>query len=452
MTSLIRLCAILMMALVLPAEAQKAKKPKEIKPGMNFFSIEQDIQMGKEYAAQVEKHNPPINDPKLQAFADSMLRRLTASKYAGQFPYTIKVIYDDSINAFALPGGPMYLHTGLIKAADNEAQIAGVLAHEISHVALRHGTNQASKSQIFQLPALLAGAAGGGLIGSLAQAGIGLGANSVLMKFSRGAESDADINGTRMMADVGYDPVQMAKFFEKLEAEAGNQSGLSAFFSSHPNPGDRVKRVEEELSFIPRKDFDLGDQRRFDEIKAYVKGLKAPVKPAAPAAGAGPSGSLSLPQQPPAAGRKTFRGAGFEMSHPENWVSGMDQKSGSGIIGPRESIEPNSGAVALGVLTGTFKPQRARDLASATEELVNGIVQSNQGMRVMNKAQQIQVSGRDAYMVMLQGQSPLGGAERDVVVAMNANNVLQYFVFVAPEASFSQYESLFQEMLRSVRF
>jgi hypothetical protein len=422
---------------------------------MNFFSVEQDIQLGREYAAQIEKEKPPLDDPRLNAFANKMLKRLTQSRHAGDFPYTIKVIYDDSINAFALPGGPMYLHTGLIKAADNEAQVAGVLAHEISHVVLRHGTNQASKAQMFGLGAALGGGMlGGGLAGQLAQLGIGLGANSVLLKYSRGAETDADINGTRMMADVGYEPTQMARFFEKLEKEGGRQSGIEEFFSSHPNPGNRVKRVQEEIGFLTPKQYDLGDQREFEQIRAYLGTLKAPARPAGPAgggAGAGGGGRLSLPSQAPSTSFKTFRGNGFEIGYPENWVAGTSQQGG-GVIAPRESVDAQSGAIALGTMFGTYQPQRARDLPSATEELVNSILQGNPGMRVAGRAERIQVSGRDAYLVMLDGNSPLGGTERDVLVSTVNGRVLQYFVFVAPQAQFASYEPVFQNMLRSVRF
>jgi len=128
---------------------------KEPKPGMNLFSKEQDIQLGIETAAEIEKQYEVIKDPGLQRYIDNVGQKLTRSKRASEFPYTFTVVSDDSINAFALPGGPMFIHTGLIKAAENEAQLAGVMSHEISHVALRHGTNQASKANLIKLPAVL---------------------------------------------------------------------------------------------------------------------------------------------------------------------------------------------------------------------------------------------------------------------------------------------------------
>ena len=131
---------------------------KEFKPGFNLFSKDQDIQLGKESAAQVEQQMEVVKDPRLQAFIDRIGKRLAAQPQAGGFPYTFKVVNDPSINAFALPGGPTFVNSGLIAAADNEDQLAAVMAHEISHVSLRHGTNQATKANFVQLPAMLAGA------------------------------------------------------------------------------------------------------------------------------------------------------------------------------------------------------------------------------------------------------------------------------------------------------
>jgi predicted Zn-dependent protease len=250
---------------------------REPRPGINLFTREQDIQLGKEGAAEIEKQFELVNDAELQRYIDGIGRRLTQSKRAGDFPYTFKVVSDESINAFALPGGPMFIHTGLIKAADNEAQLAGVMAHEISHVALRHGTNQASKANMIQLPALLGGQlAGGGILGSIAQAGIGLGANSVLLSFSRGAETQADTNGTLILADAGYNPIEMARFFEKLGGDGDGQSRVAQFFSSHPNPGNRMKSVQTLVGQLPAKSFTDGDPDAFTAAKDRVLRLPAP--------------------------------------------------------------------------------------------------------------------------------------------------------------------------------
>lgn len=245
---------------------------KKLRPGFNLFSKEQDIQLGKESAAEVEKKMKVLDSPELQTYIATVGKKLTSSADAGEFPYSFKVVVDKSINAFALPGGPMYIHTGLIAAADNESQMAGVMAHEVSHVALRHGTNQASKQQMLQLPAMLAGqvTGSGGLLGTLSQLGINLGANSVLLKFSRGAETEADLLGTRLMHGAGYNPAELANFFRKLEAESGNQNKLvEMFMSSHPNPGNRVQAVQKEAKSLPVRTYS-GETGKFRSMQALV--------------------------------------------------------------------------------------------------------------------------------------------------------------------------------------
>jgi predicted Zn-dependent protease len=161
-----------------------------LRPGYNVYSPDQDIQIGKEAAAEVRQQVDIVDNRALQEWVDRIGERLTARPEAEKYPYDFTLINDDSINAFALPGGPIFVHSGLIDAADNEAEFAGVMAHEISHVALRHGTSQASKANMIQLPAVLAGAVIGqdSALAQLGQLGLGLGVNSVFMKYSREAE------------------------------------------------------------------------------------------------------------------------------------------------------------------------------------------------------------------------------------------------------------------------
>src|SRR5436853_4485446 len=215
-----------------------AQGPSRFHPGFNLFSKQQDVQLGQEAASQVRKQMHVINDPVLTEYVNRVGKRLASSQEARDsgFPFTFQVVADPSINAFALPGGPMFINTGLLKAVDSEAELAGVMGHEMSHVILRHGTNQASKQQLFQLGAGIGGLAGGGsMLGQLAQVGVGRGANSVLLKFSRNAESQADLMGSHIMAESGYNPLELARFFETLEAK--NSSRGIQFFSDHPNPG-----------------------------------------------------------------------------------------------------------------------------------------------------------------------------------------------------------------------
>ena len=261
-----------------------AQGPTQFHPGFNLFSKEQDVQAGKEYAAEVRKQRTVINDPFLSAYVNRVGQRLVSSREAQQsgFPFTFEVVADPSINAFALPGGPMFIQTGLLRAVDNEAQLAGVMGHEMSHVILRHGTNQASKAQLIQLPAVLGSQlAGGSMVGQLAQLGIGLGANSVILKFSRTAESQADLMGSHLMAEAGYNPLQLASFFEKLSSEGGSRA--PQFLSDHPNPDNRERAIEEEAARFPAQNYgyQTGDFARMKQAVAKIH-EKAPAPLAQP--------------------------------------------------------------------------------------------------------------------------------------------------------------------------
>jgi beta-barrel assembly-enhancing protease len=216
-----------------------------------------------------------IRDPFLNEYVTRVGKRLVSGREAQEsgFPFTFEVVADPSINAFALPGGPMFINTGLLRAVDNEAQLAGVMGHEMSHVILRHGTNQASKSRLIELPAVLGSQmAGNSMMGRLAALGIGLGANSVLLKFSRSAESQADLMGSHLMAEAGYNPMEMARFFEKLNTQGSH--GLQ-FLSDHPNPDHREKAIEEEAHRLPQQNYGY-DTGEFQRMKQVIAGIHEP--------------------------------------------------------------------------------------------------------------------------------------------------------------------------------
>ncbi|MBI4473333.1 MAG: M48 family metalloprotease [Acidobacteria bacterium] len=187
----------LIFALVGTAAADRTK----LKPGWNIFSPEQDVEMGREVSAEAERELPILNNRQATAYVDALGKRLASHAPGERYPYRFKIVNDKAINAFALPGGYIYVNRGTIEAAQNEAQLAGVMAHEIAHVALRHGTNQVSKAYVAQVPlSILGGAIGGNSVGAiLAQLGIGFAANSILLKYSRDAERQADLMGTQIL-------------------------------------------------------------------------------------------------------------------------------------------------------------------------------------------------------------------------------------------------------------
>src|SRR5262245_6868438 len=197
-----------MLGLALAIAASAARKPGDpLKPGFNLFSKQDDVQIGQENAKQVLSQYDVVKSQFLQDYVQKMGRKLAAAPEAkaSGFNFTFTVLNVDQVNAFALPGGPMFIYTGLLKSVDNEAQLAGVMGHEMSHVILRHGTHEATKANGISLLAGGLGAIVGGdsLAGKLAQAGLGLGANSVILKFSRDAETEADALGSHLMAESG---------------------------------------------------------------------------------------------------------------------------------------------------------------------------------------------------------------------------------------------------------
>lgn len=253
-----------------------SRRPGQIPtPGFNSYSPSDDVEIGRQYSAEIDKQVPLANNQQLQGYVSRLGQALSRQPEAGDYPYSFKMINDPSINAFALPGGPIYIHSGILTNAASEGQIAGVIAHEISHVALRHGTNQASKAQLFDLGGALASVAIGNqsTAAQIGQLGLGLGLTSVLLRYSRSAESDADALGARMMAGAGYDPVEMARFFETLQRQSGG--GGTDFFASHPSPGNRVAAVSQELEFLPSRGYSAGTGQ-FADMKRAAQALPAP--------------------------------------------------------------------------------------------------------------------------------------------------------------------------------
>ncbi|HZP03003.1 MAG TPA: M48 family metallopeptidase [Terriglobia bacterium] len=253
------------------------------KPGFNLFSPEQDVQVGKENAAQVDKELPLVSDPGVLRYIGNLGNRLASFAPNNQgYAWTFKVVNSRDINAFALPGGYIYVNRGAIEAAEDEAQIAGVMAHETGHVVMRHGTHMASQQMLAQAPlAILGGFLGrsGSLLGQLAQYGIGFGVNSMFLKNSRSAESQADEVGTYILYQAGYDPHAMAQFFDIIAKKYPQRT--IQFFSDHPNPENRVKAVDALIPQLgPAKPWKT-DSPDFEAAKKRLLGMPPPPKPKA---------------------------------------------------------------------------------------------------------------------------------------------------------------------------
>jgi len=217
----------------------------------NGFSPSQDVQLGRQAAADVRRQLPMLNDRPTEALVEQIGRRLVAAVPARfaqpAFRYSFDVVNLREINAFALPGGPMFLHRGMLQAARTDDEVAGVMAHELSHVILRHGTLQAAKAQKFQLGAVagqILGAIVGGQKGAMIAQGSQIGLSTYFLKYSREYEREADLLGAQLMARAGYDPRQMANMFRTIEQQGGNSG--PEFLSDHPNPGNRYDAIVRE--------------------------------------------------------------------------------------------------------------------------------------------------------------------------------------------------------------
>lgn len=442
---------VLLLSLPAPLLAERTK----LKPGFNLFSKKQDVELGREASQQVEKEVSLLKDARVDQYLQKLGARLAARSLDPDYEYSFHAVNSEVINAFALPGGPIFVDRGIIENADNEAQLAGVMAHEITHVALRHGTNQLSKAMPAQLLGqLLAGALGGGSFGGqLAQLGIGLGINSVLLKYSRDAERQADLGGVQILYDTGYNPRAMAQFFEKIKKESGG-GGLPEFFSSHPDPGNREKAVESEVQRMGGRRSWNEDSAEFREIKRYVKSLpKPPKQGSAPGSGS----ARTQPPDPPARLSQVYRGSNFQLRYPENWTAYPDREGPGVLLAPERGVfqdENGRSQIAYGTIINYFHPDsrgRKLTLEEATNQLIQQIQASNPVRILSNSKRRLKVDGQPALSYQLSGPSPMGGDERDWLVAVQRDDHLLYLIFIAPENELAHYQSAFNQMLANLR-
>jgi len=459
-----RRISALLTILILSASAGLAQL-RQLRPGWNLFSAQQDVQLGKEASEQVERRIAVVHDRDVNGYLNTILKKLEQSPNARSlnrdgsrgemFPFTISAVYDKKVNAFSLPGGPIYVNTGLLEMADNEAQLAGIISHEMSHIVLRHSTNQASKQNLVALPALLAGAlVGHSLLGQLTQIGIGVGANSILLKFSRTDEAEADYNGAQIMADARYNPLELANFFEKLQAKTSRQGSLMQFLSDHPNPGNRVAAVSEEIQYFPHRQYvddETGQFRRIRDIAHHLAG------PGQLRGNYGDDAHISpAPTARPSGGMLPYRGQSFSLSYPANWEIFGDRHSNTVTIAPREGLVESAKGVSVGYgleVSYFFPIGGSVDLNRDTQALIRQVRQSNKEMRIGRDARSIQVGDGPALLTTLYSSSPYRGErEVDVLVTVTRPDGLFYIVFIAPQSEFDQIQSTFEEIVRSVRF
>jgi beta-barrel assembly-enhancing protease len=441
------------------APAGSRSTPK-FKPGFNLFSPQQDVEMGRQSARQIMVETPMLDDPQINGYITRLGKKLAAKAAGEKFPYQFQVVATREINAFALPGGFLFVNAGAIAAARNEGELAGVMSHEIAHAALRHGTNQASKQQVAQ--------AGLGILGSIAASGEnpdlgqavgaigGLGANMLFLKFGRGAEKEADIEGARIMAEAGYDPRDMANFFKTLESGGGQR--VPEMLSDHPDPGNRTQYILEEINSLPVSKNPVHTTPEFEQVKARLTG-KAPDLSASSQLrriGEDPSDlELRVRPQKPSASYKGFQAndGSFAIQVPSNWdaLGGDDSNY---IFSPKGAYGKlkDSMMVTHGIFVGVVPVQQS-DLRSATEAFIQRQIETNADFGLARAPQQIDFGGKRGYVSGVSGPSAINGVrEVDVTyTTTTSDGRMFYLITIAPEDEAESYNAAFQQILRSLR-
>jgi Zn-dependent protease with chaperone function len=497
-----RLSGLLSVILVAALLSAQSSVPTFPNPGNPHMSRDDQRALGLQAAAQVYKTMPvlPDNSPETQYIRQLGNKLVATIPPQYSWPFEFHVVAQKEINAFALPGGPMFVNIGTITAVANEAELAGVMAHEMSHVYMQHSAKQADKAQwtglLAGLASGIAGATLGGVVGQAAQMGIQFGAQGLTLKYSRGDEAQADAVGAIILYKAGYNPQALADFFQKLESQ--NAGAPPQWLSDHPDPGNRTLAIEKEIRNWPPENYTT-NSASFEKAKAHAMGMKAytgeeiaagaksgqwaalnqkngavfkPTGPAAlnassPASGMpGPSvpeiptvPAVSLRQVQPNDKLVTADLGRMKIARPDNWQVMMPKQQGDSL-----KIAPQAGLTAAGVgygviINGVMAPEGENlTIDQITADLVRDMEHSG-GIKAAAKPQAITINGVQGRAVVMQSQSPFRNpagnpqVERDWMVTLpHRDGSIIFMVFVAPEAEFSLFQPTYEAMLKSVQF
>jgi Zn-dependent protease with chaperone function len=436
-----------------------------IKLPKNKYTPEQDVELGAKAAAEVRQQYPVIKDEAIAGYLAKLGDRLVAAAppelNQPVYRYSFTPVNLKEINAFALPGGPMFVNRGMFDAATSEGEVAGVMAHELSHVLLRHGTANASKAQnpwlqLGQIAGVVGGAVVGGAAGSAIIQGSQFGLGTLLLRYSRDFEKQADLLGAQIMARAGYDPRALASMFETIEEKSKGESGPQ-WLSSHPNPGNRTAYITREAEHLTIA--SPADTGQFASIRTRFA-LLPPAKSSADLArrtspGGETGRSVGTPGEPVPAPSFEFRdvsgGGVFKASVPANWTT-LSSSSAIRAVPQNAYGQLNGQSVFThGVEFGVARPA-SRDLREATNAWLKGVAQGNADLRLAGEQQSVRLSQRGAIATPLTNPSPLGGRERiNVYTTFLADDTLFYYLTVVPESEAGIYEQTFQRVGQSIR-
>ena len=456
----------IVLALLLTVGSLPSAQTK-ITPPKNKYTPEQDVKLGREAAAEVRKEYPIISDSRLASYLDSLGKRLVANAPAELnnpvFEYSFTPVNLKDINAFALPGGPMFVNRGMFEAAAGEGEVVGVMAHELAHVLLRHGTANATKAQGFQfgqLAGAIAGAVVGGGWGQVISQGSQLGLGTWLMKYSREYEKQADLLGAQIMARAGYDPRDLGRMFETIQKQGGQ--GAPQWMSSHPDPGNRSAYIAKEAAALKVAPASGNRAAEFQQAKTYFNGLPpaksmADLERNAPAntesGEAPPSGRIGEPVPPPSTQYRTAQGGKlFDVEVPSNWQA-ISSNNAVKYVPQNGYGQSNNGQTVFthGVELGVARAS-SRDLTEATQSLLSAFAQSNPDLKRSGDAREIRMSQRSALAVPLVNRSVLGGNEIiGVYTTFLTDGNLFYYATIVPDREADQYRQVFERIGRSIK-
>ena len=469
--------SLLAIVLIIPAWAATGAVPELPNPGSTSMSRDDQQKLGLEAATSVYKETPVLPDSSAETQYIQQLGKKLVRQIPQQYtwPYEFHVVQQKEINAFALPGGQMFVNVGTIAAAQNEAQLAGVMSHEMSHVYMQHTAKSIHRQEVGQIVGALGGIFGG-VAGAAARVGAA-GAGLYLLKFSRKDEAQADAVGAIIMYKAGYNPMELANFFEILAKEGGNGP---QFLSDHPNPGNRSSAIAKQIRNWPPEKYVSTTQAFSDAkkhagtVKAYSaqeisdgakqglwarqniqtgsapKSMEAAVTQAA---NANTVGSVTFDQIKPNGQFTEIHQNGVSVSYPSNWSTASGK--GSLTIAPKAGVSEN--AIAYGVIVSSAEDANAGSLDQVADDLIKNLLQSNPGLRQNGDLKTITVHGASGRSADLFGDSPVQQngkplTEHDWVVLLpRTGGSYLYLIFIAPENDFAALRPTYQKIVDSLR-
>lgn len=430
----------------------------------NKYKVQDDVKLGSQAAGEVEKQFPIINDSDANAYiqriGDRLVRSIPRRFDQPAFNYRFKWVNASDLNAFALPGGPMYVNRGMMQAAKNEGELAGVMAHEISHVALRHATAQATKqgsakNTLGTIGLILGGAILGGQTG--AQLGA-MAAAAWQTKYSREYETQSDTLGAQILADAGYDPRDLANVFQTIAGEGGR--GAPEWLSSHPDPGNRFEKINREAQYLRVSANPIKITRDFERIQSMFRSMP-PARTMAEIQKQGGGGQQGGNENPTASGRydrnvpapsRQYRRyspvTGLQFSVPNNWREFSGQ---TGVQFAPEGAYGDQG-ITHGVMAGVYQGSQS-NLRRDTEAYINQTLQANSYLRQQGRLVSRNLAGRSGMTIQLAGTSPITGEVEivNIYTTQIGNGQLFYMITVVPSNDSYRYGNAFNTVLNSLR-